>query len=196
MSNKMKKKKKLTEEHKKKISLALMGHRPWKKGMSPSLETRKKISEGLRGRGFGGAKKGHPTSLETRRKISEANKGGHWTLSLETRKKMSEVCRGEKCYRWKGGITPENRMERHKFRQEIQKIVLERDNYTCQLCSKRGVALQVDHIQSWAEYPDLRFNVNNCRTLCDKCHYFVTFHKAMPDKVIRWGQNLKHFVET
>lgn len=85
-------------------------------------------------------------------------------------------------------VTPENKLERKRFREEIQKKALERDNYTCQMCDKRGCHLHVDHIQSWSEYVELRFDINNCRTLCVDCHYLVTFGKEKP-KNSAWGEN-------
>jgi hypothetical protein len=94
---------------------------------------------------------------------------------------------GENSYLWKGGITKASKLERSKFRYKIQKMVLERDNYTCQMCNIRGVSLQVDHIQSWSEYVELRFDMNNCRTLCQKCHYKVTFNRDMPEHIKDWG---------
>jgi 5-methylcytosine-specific restriction endonuclease McrA len=93
---------------------------------------------------------------------------------------------------WRGGVTSSNRLERKKFRDTVQKQVFERDDYTCQMCGKRGVALQVDHIQSWKEYVELRFDINNCRTLCQSCHYQITFGRPMPDRITAWGHNLKH----
>ena len=90
---------------------------------------------------------------------------------------------------WKGGISSKNKIERDRFRKSLQKTVFERDNYTCQLCGDRGVALQVDHIQSWADYVELRFNIENCSTLCQKCHYQITFGKPMPPTVRAWGHN-------
>lgn len=97
---------------------------------------------------------------------------------------------GENNFNWKGGITSENYRQRRTFGMTMQKAVFERDNYTCQLCSVRGVNLQVDHIQSWAEYVDLRFSMDNCRTLCANCHYEITFGRPMPENVKAWGHNL------
>lgn len=57
------------------------------------------------------------------------------------------------------------------------------------MCGQRGVALQVDHIQPWAEYVELRFDINNCRTLCQGCHYQITFGKPIPSNVRAWGHN-------
>lgn len=101
---------------------------------------------------------------------------------------------GEKHWSWKGGITRKHYgtsyIERRRFQREMQKMVFERDNYTCQMCGQRGVDLQVDHIQSWAEYVELRFSMDNCRTLCAKCHYQITFGRPMPDNIKGWGHNL------
>ena len=55
-----------------------------KKGKKHSAETRRKLSETL---------KGHTVSEETRRKMSEAKKGKHRTE--ETRRKISESLKGE-----------------------------------------------------------------------------------------------------
>lgn len=102
--------------------------------------------------------------------------------------------RGEVTSNWKGGISSKNYLERRLFQRTIQKLVFERDNYTCQMCGKRGVALQVDHIQPWSEYVELRFSMENCRTLCDKCHYKITFGREMPEKIKNWGQNKERSV--
>lgn len=99
--------------------------------------------------------------------------------------------KGDRNYNWKGGVTTPNRIQRAKFRSIMQKQVFERDNYTCQLCGAREVALQVDHIQSWKDYVDQRFNMDNCRTLCESCHYEITFGKPQPKEVKTWGRNFK-----
>ena len=113
-------------------------------------------------------------------------------LTLEERKRLTGPrlnTRGKKHHNWKGGVTSQNRLERVKFQQTIQKLIFERDSYTCQMCgSVRD--LQVDHIKPWANYPKLRFNMKNCRTLCAKCHYQITFNRPMPDQIKGWGHNL------
>lgn len=121
------------------------------------------------------------------------NKGktGVQKMSVATKEKISKALSGEKSYRWLGGITTEDKKERIRFRKEKQKEILERDEYTCQKCKMVGGFLQIDHIKSWKENIDLRFDSGNCRTLCVKCHYEITFGKPMPPKVKAWGHNLK-----
>jgi hypothetical protein len=57
--------------------------------------------------------------------------------------------------------------------QEWRYAVIKRDKFTCQLCGAKrssGRAFHVDHIKSWAEYPELRLEVSNGRVLCEDCH--------------------------
>lgn len=96
---------------------------------------------------------------------------------------------GERNSNWKGGIVSKEKLERNKFRATQQLLVFQRDNYTCQNCQQYGGSLQVDHIKGWADYPEFRFDLDNCRTLCMACHYFVTFKRKLPEGVI-WGHNL------
>lgn len=51
-----------------------------------------------------------------------------------------------------------------------RKQVFERDNYTCKECGQIGGKLNADHIKPYCAYPDLRWDINNGRTLCVECH--------------------------
>ena len=51
-----------------------------------------------------------------------------------------------------------------------RKAVFERDNYTCQICGKRGGRLNAHHIERYRNCIDRRTDVSNGITLCDKCH--------------------------
>lgn len=96
-------------------------------------------------------------------------KGKHHTL--ESRKKSSDSQTGEKNHNWKGGITPVNRRLRKTLQTKLWRTaVFERDDFTCVLCLKRGGKLNADHVKKWADFPELRFDVNNGRTLCVPCH--------------------------
>lgn len=72
---------------------------------------------------------------------------------------------------WKGGITPINRLIRSSAEYKLwRKSVFERDNWTCLWCKKRGGRLEADHIKPFAYFPELRFAIDNGRTLCHECH--------------------------
>ena len=80
--------------------------------------------------------------------------------------------KGEKSHRWKGGITPINKIIRNSLEYKLwRKSVFERDNYLCIWGGKEhGSDIQADHIKSFSEYPELRFAIDNGRTLCVACH--------------------------
>jgi len=106
---------------------------------------------------------------EVRKKISESNAGREF--SVELRKKISESLQGEKHPNWKGGITPINTRIRGSREYKLwRKAVFERDNYTCQNCGQVGGYLEADHIKPFALFLELRFDINNGRTLCRPCH--------------------------
>jgi len=78
---------------------------------------------------------------------------------------------GEKNNNWKGGITPANEKIRKSVQYKIwQFAVFSRDNWTCVFCGKRGGDLDADHIKMFAFHPELRFAIDNGRTLCKECH--------------------------
>jgi len=152
----------------------------------------------ISGENSGAWKGGRPDCIDCGKKLSvykakrcqscnlSFHSGENHYLFGKTRPYMTR----EKNPNWKGGSSSKNRLERIRFRKQIQKSVLERDNYTCQMCGERGCQLQVDHIQSWSEYVELRFNIDNCRTLCMNCHYKITFGREKPEGVNAWGHNL------
>lgn len=72
---------------------------------------------------------------------------------------------------WRGGVTSLRKrdMSTTKYK-EWRLSVFVRDNYTCVFCAQRGGDLNADHIKPWAYFPDLRYDVDNGRTLCLGCH--------------------------
>lgn len=57
-----------------------------------------------------------------------------------------------------------------KEAKEWRKAVFKRDDWTCQICGIRGSYLEADHIKPFAYFPELRYELDNGRTLCKKCH--------------------------
>lgn len=157
----MKKGSKHTEETRIKMvkNSGTKGKIPWNKGMKMLDKYRAKLSNAH----FG--KKRCPHTLETKTKISIAHIG-----------KPKLYSRGENNCNWKGGITPINQIIRHSLEYKLwRKAVFERDNYICIWCGARSgngkaVVLHADHIKPFAYFPELRFAIDNGRTLCMECH--------------------------
>lgn len=163
--NKGKKRPPFSDEWRKKLGLA-------SKGRILSSEHKKKISEALKGRVS--PMKGRTLSEEHKKKLSIANKGrvsiGH-PHTMEHRKYMSQLMQGAKNWQWKGGIKSENRRIRKSLEYRLWRTsVFTRDDYTCQICKVRGGRLEADHIKLFSTHPELRFDINNGRTLCKPCH--------------------------
>lgn len=53
----------------------------------------------------------------------------------------------------------------------VRKTALIRDNYTCQICGIREIGLvEVDHILTVKDRPDLYTTLSNLMVLCPNCH--------------------------
>ena len=90
---------------------------------------------------------------------------------MEERLRRTKLMAGEKCHKWKGGVTPINEKIRKSTLYKIWRTsVFDRDDYTCQICEEKGVTLNADHIKPFSLFPDLRFELSNGRTLCVPCH--------------------------
>ena len=49
--------------------------------------------------------------------------------------------------------------------------ILRKDNYSCVECGDdRKSVLEADHIRPFSLFPELRFAIDNGRTLCSDCH--------------------------
>ena len=124
---------------------------------------------------------GVPLSEETRRKQSIAMQGKKNALGtkrdMEFRRKLSEywAANREKHNNYKDGKCGERQFMRQLDMSRLdyrlwREGVMERDNWTCVSCGVRGGELHADHIKSYSEYPELRLELSNGRTLCAPCH--------------------------
>lgn len=76
-------------------------------------------------------------------------------------------------------LSDEDRMNRRDVWENIlwRRDVFARDGYACQVCGKdRGGDLVAHHLDSWADFPESRFDINNGVTLCETCH--KAFHRT------------------
>jgi len=93
-------------------------------------------------------------------------------LSEEHKEKLRAVAlKGENSVHWRGGPKSYQRLRQGKVYRRWSIMVKERDNYTCQICGKRGGKIHADHIKTFYKYPELRLDMDNGRTLCVQCHY-------------------------
>lgn len=148
----------------------------------------------------------HVVLIRTKEKISRSLTGR--TIPKNVRKKISKTIkrlglakgknninygkRGIHATRYIDGRTPKNELERKSFKnkQFIQEM-LERNNYTCQVCGdNKGGNLEVDHIMPWSLFEELRYDSENCRTLCKSCH--IKYGSKPSAKPSKWGMSPIH----
>jgi len=113
------------------------------------------------------------------------NKGHKIQISLNNflrgwRCKKCAIIRnsGEKNSQWNSNKTNEERVIERKLIENSEWIqkVLKRDNYTCQRCNdNKGHNLNAHHLEGYHWCIELRFELSNGVTLCEKCH--SQFHK-------------------
>lgn len=85
----------------------------------------------------------------------------------ESKEKMRKAKLGK--YKKTNKLDRKTEMSRDEYK-ELRKLVFKRDNYSCVICSKTNCYIEMDHIKEWCNYPELRYDSNNCRTLCKDCH--------------------------
>lgn len=151
-----------------------------------SDDDKKRISERLKQEWATGIRKGgYKLSDDVVKRMSETSKrngnrppsqlGKHFTA--EHRRKLGASKKGEKNPCWKGGITPETNKIRNSVDYRLwREAVFARDGWICQKCDIRSgmgkeVVLNAHHILNFADYPDIRFAIDNGITFCKDCHY-------------------------
>lgn len=112
------------------------------------------------------ARIGKPLSEEHKQKISN-NTGRRF---------------GDKNNLWKGGIASLQNTLRHRADYSKWRMgVYKRDNFKCQGCGT-SKDLHAHHINSFSDYPDLRYKKDNGVALCWRCHS-STHEKFIPNKI-------------
>ena len=121
--------------------------------------------------------------------------------TMENRIKSSCRQHGIAIEDFSGFSTTEQHMARNNtyYKEWIRKV-FKRDNYTCQCCKKRGGKLNAHHLYNFSEYENLRYEISNGITLCERCHlinYPNSFHSIYgernntPEQIREFIQNYK-----
>lgn len=111
---------------------------------------------------------------EFERLKSQFNGKHHKFCSIECKNKGESIFfSGENAHCYNHQKPLEERIVERKYVDyyKWRKQVYERDNYTCQCCGdSKGGNLVAHHILNYTEHKELRTDVNNGITLCNKCH--------------------------
>ena len=138
---------------------------------------------------------GKPLPDKQKKAISKALKGKRNSLgckrSLEFRKNLSEYWKDNPNHNhWIDGQGKERTSKRHEDMSRLEyrlwrEAVFERDDFTCVCCGQRGGNLNADHIKPYSTHPELRYAIDNGRTLCLECHKITpTFGFNIVNKLI------------
>ena len=112
---------------------------------------------------YGSPMKGRKLSAEAKEKMAAAKRGNGGPAHWNYRHGRSRYAKDRK---W----SPEHRAWREQ--------VFARDDFTCHGCGQHGGYLEAHHVKSWAEHPDLRFELENGMTVCVPCHCEIDPHRA------------------
>ena len=98
----------------------------------------------------------------------------HIYCSIECKSKgWGKYYSGENSPSWNKDLTIKERLKARKYEDyyKWRKQVYKRDNYTCQCCGdNKGGNLVAHHIKNYSEHKELRTELSNGITLCNKCH--------------------------
>ncbi len=150
-----------------KMRLSHLGKNTWSKGRKLTEAHKEKIRNACRG--------GNSTSFKKGQKINLGRKHSEEIILKQSLSHIGKMT-GENHHNWKGGISPIHAKIRSSPEYKFwRKLVFKRDNYTCVWCKARcgngkKVILNADHLKPFSIFPELRFNVDNGRTLCIECH--------------------------
>jgi len=166
--------KKLSEEHKRKIGDAVRADKNGFYGKKHTLETKALISKTLEGKNFGNDNHffGKKHTVATKKKIGEANK--KYVRTKEYRLKMSIATSGEKNGNWKGGLSCEPYCDVW-LDKEYKESIKERDGYKCLNpdCTKQHTKLHLHHI----DYDKKNCKPENLITICNSCNSRANFDR-------------------
>ncbi|TJW14336.1 MAG: hypothetical protein E5W82_10175 [Mesorhizobium sp.] len=158
-------------------------------GLCSKCQSCRRVKERVCTKGRPSAFKGRTHSAEARAMMSAAHRGNKGRVGTkhtpETKSRISALTRertprGADHYAWKDGAKERNKDDRRRPEYRVwRESIFERDGFACTKCGDdKGGNLRAHHIKSFADFPSLRFDVENGVTLCHPCHELEHF---MPD---------------
>ena len=171
------------------------GFGKWMKGKTPSVETRKKISDAqlaycteeeclrrsvyAKAHGYGKWMQGRILPAYVVEKIVQHKRGCTYTEIYGDRAEQERLKRklGNR-RRFEGQTLKYEEDPNLRLSPEYREwrvAVFERDQYACQACGLTSTILNAHHIEPWAVNESRRYDVENGITLCVLCHKIVTF---------------------
>ena len=99
----------------------------------------------------------------------EAKNSDNIYCSRECYDKDRHPPKGEEHWNWQGGISFQNDNRDSSQYKQWRMAVYKKDNYCCVKCGSK-IKLNAHHIKSWKSFPNLRYEISNGITLCEKCH--------------------------
>ena len=135
------------------------GTKPWNKGTKGAFTT-----------GLKGVSRPKDVVERMRNKLKGRKKSEEHRAKLSKTRIERGIAKGANNSNWKGGITPINKVIRYSEEYKLwRQAVFKRDNYQCIWCGS-NTGIEADHIKQFALFPELRFAIDNGRTLCHECH--------------------------
>jgi len=145
---------------------------PWNKGLTgvQSCPEHKKEAQRLKRGSLNQNWKGGLPLCKCGKQLSAYT----YTRCIDCHKKEVLKAKGEEHFNWIKDRNQVKMSEKHGYDSNYKFWMISvrnRDNWKCKInncdCSGR---LESHHILSWKEYPELRYNINNGITLCQKHH--------------------------
>ena len=118
--------------------------------------TRRKLSKHMLGNQYA---KGHSPANGFNKGYTPWNKG-----------KAHIKITGENNHNWNGGSSKSYKRGYKSYKYRAwREAVFQRDEYTCKECGAKGY-ITAHHIKSFAHHPELTYEIDNGKTLCELCH--------------------------
>lgn len=179
------------------------GNIPWNKGIKSPYQAWNKGKEMPQMSGENHPMFGKQHTDEAKKKMSTSlmgrtpwNKGVKLSTEHIQNLRISHVGKrkGAENHNWKGGVTPIHNKIRASIESKLWiQAVFARDGYTCQKTGVKGCKLTAHHIMNFAQYPELRFAIDNGITLSIEAH--KEFHKLYGKKN-NTKEQLEEFLNT